>query len=113
MPGWRDDAVLAEACRRIAAAVRPARIYLFGSRAWGRPGPDSDYDLLVVVSDAGADERRLQGHIATALWGLPAAFDVLVRTRAWWDEWSDTPCSLEERIANEGIVLQDALDDAA
>ena len=34
------------------------RIYLFGSRARGDDGPDSDYDLLVVVPDGVAPEAR-------------------------------------------------------
>ncbi len=104
---WRADQVLGEALRRIIERFRPLRVYLFGSRAWGRVRRDSDYDLLVVVDDS-ADERRLAGEMTMALWGLPAAFDILVRTRSWWEEWSDTPCSLEEQIAEEGVVLYDA-----
>jgi predicted nucleotidyltransferase len=104
---WRADPVLAEARRRIVEGFRPSRIYLFGSRAWGTVRAESDYDLLVVVHQ-GEDERRLAGRMSMALWGLDAAFDIIVRTRSWWDTWSDTPCSLEERIATEGVVLHDA-----
>jgi predicted nucleotidyltransferase len=104
---WRADPILMEARRRIIERFRPRRIYLFGSRAWGAAASGSDYDLLVVV-DQGQDERRLAGRMAVALWGLSAAFDIVVRTQAWWDAWSDTPCSLEERIATEGVVLHDA-----
>jgi predicted nucleotidyltransferase len=41
------DAVLAEIVRRLIAEFQPERIYLFGSRARGDAGPDSDYDLLM------------------------------------------------------------------
>ena len=92
---------------RIVEGFHPTRIYLFGSRAWGTPGRDSDYDLLVVVDDD-QDERRVAGRMALALWGVRAAFDIVVRTRSWWAEWSDTPCSLEERISTEGVVVHDA-----
>ncbi len=34
---------------RIAREFRPERIILFGSFAYGRPGPDSDVDLLVLL----------------------------------------------------------------
>jgi predicted nucleotidyltransferase len=101
------DKVLAEAIGRIVAGFRPQRIYLFGSRAWGCPQESSDYDLLIVVED-GEDERRLTGRIQLSLWGLRAPFDIIVRTRSWWKDWSDAPCSLEERIATEGVVLHDA-----
>ena len=36
---------------RIAACLAPEEIWLFGSRAEGRARPDSDYDLLAVLSD--------------------------------------------------------------
>lgn len=38
-----------EAADRIALALHPDRIVLFGSLAWGEPGQDSDIDLLVIV----------------------------------------------------------------
>lgn len=106
-PEVRRDPLLAEATARIVARFRPWRVYLFGSRAWGRPSRESDYDLLVVIDDD-VDERRTQGRIAVSLWGLAGAFDVIVRSRSWWEAWSDTPCSLEEQIATEGVVLHDA-----
>ncbi len=53
-----EDAVLAEVVRRLVEAYRPERIYLLGSKARGDAGPDSDYDLLVVVPDDAAPERR-------------------------------------------------------
>jgi uncharacterized protein len=36
---------------RIVPALSPEAVYLFGSRARGDAGRDSDFDLLVVVSD--------------------------------------------------------------
>jgi HEPN domain-containing protein/predicted nucleotidyltransferase len=35
--------------RQIAEKFRPQRIILFGSFAYGQPGPDSDVDILVVM----------------------------------------------------------------
>lgn len=49
---------LAEIVRRLVAAYQPERIYLFGSVARGDNGPDSDYDLLVIVPDEASPERR-------------------------------------------------------
>lgn len=43
-----------ELVRRIAAEFRPQRIVLFGSRASGRPRPDSDVDLPVVLPFSGS-----------------------------------------------------------
>lgn len=47
----QSDPVLAEIVRRLVEAYQPERIYLFGSVARGDAGPNSDYDLLVVVPD--------------------------------------------------------------
>jgi predicted nucleotidyltransferase len=101
------DPILAEARRRLVNDFQPLRIILFGSRAWGRPRRESDYDLMVIVRDPD-DERALAGRMRVALWGLPAAFDIVVRDRSWWEEWADTPCSLEDRIAHEGVLIHDA-----
>lgn len=35
----------------LVAYFEPRRVILFGSRARGEAGPDSDYDLLVVLDD--------------------------------------------------------------
>jgi predicted nucleotidyltransferase len=42
---------LAEAVRRLVQAYQPERMYLFGSVASGDTGPNSDYDILVIVPD--------------------------------------------------------------
>ena len=47
-----EDPILDEITRRLVETYRPERIYLFGSRARGTAGADSDYDLLVVVRHA-------------------------------------------------------------
>src|SRR5260370_14031 len=56
-PAW-DDPALAEVVRRLVAAYQPERVYLYGSVARGDAGPDSDYDLLVVVPDDAPAERQ-------------------------------------------------------
>ncbi len=46
-----EEAALRALVERLAHALRPQAIYLFGSRAEGRARPDSDFDLLVVFDD--------------------------------------------------------------
>ena len=43
------DELLAEITRRIVTTFRPREVILFGSHAWGKPHPDSDLDLFVVM----------------------------------------------------------------
>ena len=41
-------------CEQIASKFHPQRIVLFGSHAYGNPGPFSDADLLVVMPFEGS-----------------------------------------------------------
>ncbi|MBI3129182.1 MAG: nucleotidyltransferase domain-containing protein [Candidatus Tectomicrobia bacterium] len=103
-----QDPKLAEAVRRLAEAYRPERIYLFGSKARGEEGPDSDYDLLLVVPDDAPPERRESRLAYTALRGTGTAADVLVCTRKWFDERRHLKASLPGTILREGRLLHAA-----
>ena len=58
VPDSSSDPTLAELLRWLEPAYEPERVYLFGSRARGEAGPDSDYDFLLVVPDDAPPERR-------------------------------------------------------
>jgi predicted nucleotidyltransferase len=58
------DPVLSEVVRRLVEAYRPEYIYLFGSVARGDAGPDSDYDIMVVVPDDAPREGRTAFNLA-------------------------------------------------
>ena len=73
-----SDPVLVEVVHRLVQAYRPERIYLFGSVARGDAGPDSDYDILVVVPDDAPPELRRSRTAYEVLWGTGVAADVLV-----------------------------------
>ena len=42
-----------EYVRKLTDRFRPQRVVLFGSYAYGRPSPDSDVDLLVIMPHSG------------------------------------------------------------
>jgi predicted nucleotidyltransferase len=44
-----DEDSIAKISEKIVREFQPERIILFGSYAYGNPGPDSDVDLLVVL----------------------------------------------------------------
>jgi len=53
--------VPAELLDRVVAYFHPRRVILFGSQARGEAGPDSDFDLLVILDDdAPADRLTLR-----------------------------------------------------
>ncbi|MFZ4580468.1 MAG: nucleotidyltransferase domain-containing protein [Myxococcota bacterium] len=101
------DAILTQATQRIAQRFAPVQVVLFGSRAWGTPDAQSDFDLAVIVPD-GSDVRRLMREIRRELASLPAAFDVLVFPVSQWRKWSASGVTLEHRIARDGRVVFDA-----
>ena len=45
-------------CDAVARDFHPQKIVLFGSYAYGRPTPDSDVDLLVIVPFRGNDAAK-------------------------------------------------------
>ena len=103
-----DDPALAEIVRRLVAAYQPVHIYLFGSVARGDAGPDSDYDLLVVVPDDASTERRRSRLAYEALRGTDTAADVLVCTRSYFEARRTLKASLPGTVLREGRVLHAA-----
>jgi predicted nucleotidyltransferase len=100
-----NDTVLAEILRRLVETFQPERIYLFGSKAREDAGPDSDYDLMVVVSDGAPPERKRSRLAYQALRGTRVAADVLVWTRQAFDSRLHLPASLPATITRQGKLL--------
>jgi len=100
-----SDPVLNELLVRLVASFQPERIYLFGSKARGDAGPDSDYDLLVVVSDDAPADRRRSRLAYQALRGTGVAADVVVWTRSAFDARLHLRASLPATVVAEGKLL--------
>lgn len=100
-----DDPALAEVVRRLTEAYQPQRIYLFGSKARGDAGPDSDYDLLLIVPDEVPPERRRSRLAYEVLWGTGVAADVLVWRESKFENRSHVVASLPATVLREGKLL--------
>jgi len=96
---------LDEIVERLRQAYAPERIYLFGSHARGDAGPDSDFDILVVVSDDAPPGRRGSRIAYQALRGTGVAADVLVWTRGYFESRLHLKASLSAAVASEGRLL--------
>lgn len=103
-----QDPVLQEIVERLVTAYQPERIYLFGSVARGDVGPDSDYDLLVVVPDGAPPERCDSDLAYRALRGTGVAVDVLVSTRSQFERRKHVVASLPATVVREGMLLHAA-----
>jgi predicted nucleotidyltransferase len=104
MPITTED-ILPQIVRRLVEEFDPEEIILFGSRAWGQPRPDSDYDLLIIVSDAHEQPTRRATRGYLRLRGVPVPADLVVSTRAEFDRYRRVPASLEATILERGKVL--------
>jgi len=99
------DEHLAEITRRLVEAYEPERIYLFGSKARGDAGADSDYDLLVVVPDEAPPERTRSRLAYERLWGTGSAADVLVWKKSEFDGRLHLEASLPSTVVREGKLV--------
>ena len=95
-----------EARKRLVQGLHPERIILFGSHAWGTPGPDSDLDLLVIVADSDLPPHKRAQAAYRSLFGLGVPCDVIVQTRAEAERSSRVRTSLTSKALREGRVLQ-------
>ena len=70
---------LPRAIQRIVAELKPEKIILFGSYAYGNPTPDSDVDLLVIMK---TKAREIDRYLAVSNLLYPRQFpvDILVKT---------------------------------
>lgn len=89
-------------CRVVAREFRPRKIILFGSYATGSATPDSDVDLVVVMSFRGSDTDQvveIRGRVEA-----PFPMDLLV-----WKPGPAAPRNAFARsVLSEGKVMYEA-----
>jgi len=95
---------LPDAVQRLAEALRPQKIILFGSYAYGVPTPDSDVDLLVVMeTSAPAVERYLA--VSRLLRPRPFPVDIIVKTPAEVRQALEAGDPFIREVISQGQVL--------
>jgi predicted nucleotidyltransferase len=99
------DPTLAEIVRRLVETYHQLRIYLFGSRARSAATADSDYDLMVIVSDDIPPSLHRGGRAYEVLWGLSTGADVLVWTESSFSKRLHLRASLPSTVLREGRLL--------
>jgi predicted nucleotidyltransferase len=100
-----DDPVVAAMVQRLVDAYHPHKIYLFGSVARGDAGPDSDYDIMIVVPDEAPAHLRNCDLAYRVVRVFKTAADVLVWTRGEFDKRLHLRASLPSTIVREGKLL--------
>lgn len=88
---------------RIAAKMHPEKIYLFGSRATGNAGLESDVDVLLVYS--GPESPRAIGVQAQRLFRKPVvSLDVFVMSPDQFESQKRVANTLAREVFETGIL---------
>ncbi|MBF0179126.1 MAG: nucleotidyltransferase domain-containing protein [Magnetococcales bacterium] len=101
------DAELAAMIARIAEAIHPERIILFGSHARGEADENSDLDLLVVVDEDFSNRsrwRELQ-RIRKLVASFPMSKDIMLYSRDEVARWRDSANHIIAHVLREGRLL--------
>lgn len=73
------ETTLPKAIQRIVSELKPEKIILFGSYAYGNPTPDSDVDLLVIMKTRAKEVDRYVA-VSNLLYPRQFPVDILVKT---------------------------------
>ncbi|MBI4772734.1 MAG: nucleotidyltransferase domain-containing protein [Deltaproteobacteria bacterium] len=89
---------------RIVSRFQPYRIILFGSYAGGRPGPDSDLDLLIVM-DVEGSTRQMANEIDLLMADRKMPMDFLVLTPDQYERQKRIVGTVGRQADREGKVI--------
>jgi len=91
--------------QRLVEALRPDRIYLFGSRAYGTPDRNSDLDFVIVVPDGPISRSGLCSEARRLIGEVGCDVDVLIYSATRFDRRSGWRANLEHTVRNKGRLL--------
>lgn len=97
--------LLKEVKNRIVDAIRPEKIILFGSHAWGTPEEGSDLDLFIIVPYSDEPSYRRARAVYRALRGIDVPIDVVVVTHDEMERARNVATSLARKVLEQGNVL--------
>ena len=100
-----DDAKLTRLIDRIAKALSPEAIYLFGSHARGEQRADSDYDLLVVVPDATPREKLAPAETYGLAREARVAADIVTCRKTAFERWRGEVGTLSYEASRFGRLV--------
>jgi predicted nucleotidyltransferase len=98
--------IIQELIRRIAERFQPQKIILFGSYAYGKPRPESDVDLLVVMDTPlrmTQQALEIRQHV-NPLFGV----DIIVYTPNYLQQRIQYGDSFLKEITERGVVVYES-----
>lgn len=101
----RDRQAPDDLLRPVVAWFQPRKVILFGSRARNEAGPDSDYDLFVVVDDDAPAERLSWRGKYEARKTYHGATDIVVCRATTYERKRRLTGTLSHTVDREGVVV--------
>lgn len=98
------EAKIRRAAQKLVDELKPEKIILFGSFAYGRPTIDSDVDLLIIMRSNLRPYDRIR-QVSALLDPRPFPVDIIVRTPAEIAERLKIKDCFIEEIVTKGKVL--------
>ena len=102
------DEIIQELITRIVSKFQPKRIILFGSYAFGKPRPESDVDLLVIMDTQLRETQQaleIRQHI-NPMFGV----DILVYTPSRLEQRLKLGDSFLQEITKKRLVVHESPD---
>ena len=91
---------LAKLKKEIIKSYKPEKIILFGSLAWGRVGPDSDIDLMVIKKSKKRPSERFNDFAKKVDTMVDAPKDIIIFT----------PGEIKKRLSIEDDFILDVIE---
>ncbi len=99
-----EKSIIRKMVRKLVEQFDPDSIILFGSHARGTAQPDSDIDLLVILSFTGSKITK-QLQMRLALHEFRVAKDVIVTTPEEVERYRNIPGTIQYPALREGKIL--------
>ena len=100
-----QEAALSFIRDRLVFSLRPESVWLFGSRGRRTHGPDSDFDVLVVLPDELGPKARDYRHALEPVLGSGLPIDVVPCSRSDFEQAKDIPGTVAYEAFHSGRRL--------
>lgn len=98
------DELAERIAKKIVEEIHPDKVILFGSRARGEDGPESDVDLAVVYSGP-KTKKDIRRQINRLFLDRDFSMDVFVITPDEMEKYRHVANTLAREVAERGVAL--------
>lgn len=103
----KQKAFLSQIRKAVHELEPEVEIILYGSRSRGEAGPESDWDLLILVDGVVDDERtdRIRHRLYELEWAAGTVISAIVRSRREWQSDRYQAMPFYQQVEAEGVRI--------